>query len=91
MQSKIIFYGGAGSVTGSNFMLDTEDAKYLIDCGLQQGTHEEDNYKPFAYDPAEASHLFISHAHLDHVGRIPFLVKSGFAGTIISTPATRAR
>lgn len=88
MQSKIIFYGGAGSVTGSNFMLDTGSNKYLIDCGLQQGTHEEDNYKPFAYDPKECSHLFISHAHLDHVGRIPFLVKSGFKGQIISTVAT---
>jgi len=88
MQSKLIFYGGAGSVTGSNFMLDTGSQKVLIDCGLQQGTHEEDNYKPFAYDPKACSHLFISHAHLDHVGRIPFLVKSGFAGKIISTVAT---
>jgi metallo-beta-lactamase family protein len=90
MQSKLIFYGGAGSVTGSNFMLDAGDGKYLIDCGLQQGSHEEDNYKPFAYNPKEVSHLFISHAHLDHVGRIPFLVKSGFTGKIISTHATRA-
>ncbi len=88
MQSKITFYGGAGSVTGSNFMLDTGAQKLLIDCGLQQGTHEEDNYKPFAYDPKDCSYLFISHAHLDHVGRIPFLVKSGFVGKIISTAAT---
>jgi metallo-beta-lactamase family protein len=88
MQSKLTFYGGAGSVTGSNFMLDTGSQKVLIDCGLQQGTHEEDNYKPFAYDPKACSHLFISHAHLDHVGRIPFLVKSGFTGAIISTVAT---
>lgn len=89
MQSKITFYGGAGSVTGSNFMLDTGSEKILIDCGLQQGSHEEDNYKPFVYDPKEATHLFVSHAHLDHVGRIPFLVKSGFKGQIISTHATR--
>lgn len=88
MQSKLTFYGGAGSVTGSNFMLDTGSQKILIDCGLQQGTHEEDNYKPFAYDPKECSYLFVSHAHLDHVGRIPFLVKSGFKGKIISTDAT---
>ena len=88
MQSKLTFYGGAGSVTGSNFMLDTGAQKLLIDCGLQQGTHEEDNYKPFAYDPATCSHLFVSHAHLDHVGRIPFLVKLGFKGKIISTAAT---
>ncbi len=70
-------------------MLDTGDAKYLIDCGLEQGAHEEKNYTPFAYDAKQVSHLFISHAHLDHVGRIPFLVKSGFAGKIISTRATR--
>lgn len=88
MQSKLTFYGGAGSVTGSNFMLDTGSQKVLIDCGLQQGSREEDNYKPFAYDPAACSHLFISHAHLDHVGRIPFLVKSGFKGEIVSTVAT---
>ncbi len=75
-------------MTGSNFMLDTGAQKVLIDCGLQQGTHEEDNYKPFAYTPSECTHLFISHAHLDHVGRIPFLVKSGFKGQIISTHAT---
>lgn len=89
MQSKITFYGGAGSVTGSNFMLDTGSQKVLIDCGLQQGSHEEDNYKPFAYTPSEVTHLFVSHAHLDHVGRIPFLVKSGFKGEIISTHATQ--
>lgn len=88
MQSTLTFYGGAGSVTGSNFMLDTGVQKILIDCGLQQGTHEEDNYKPFAYNPSGCSHLFVSHAHLDHVGRIPFLVKSGFKGKIISTVAT---
>lgn len=91
MQSKIIFYGGAGSVTGSNFMLDTGAQKILIDCGFEQGSREKEaeNYKPFAYDPKECSHLFVSHSHLDHVGRIPFLVKSGFAGKIISTHATR--
>lgn len=89
MTSTLTFYGGAGSVTGSNFMLDTGAQKLLIDCGLQQGSHEEDNYKPFAYAPGDCSHLFVSHAHLDHVGRIPFLAKSGFKGKIISTGATR--
>ncbi len=90
MQSTLTFYGGAGSVTGSNFMLDTGSQKVLIDCGFEQGSREkeEENYKPFAYDPVACSHLFISHSHLDHVGRIPFLVKSGFAGKIISTVAT---
>lgn len=90
--SKINFYGGAGSVTGSNFMLDVGDAKFLIDCGLTQGRHnaEEINWEPFAYDPAAVSFLFVTHGHVDHIGRIPKLVKDGFKGRIISTEATKA-
>ncbi|MES2203032.1 MAG: MBL fold metallo-hydrolase [Patescibacteria group bacterium] len=92
MQSKITFYGGAGAVTGSNFMLDSGAAKFLIDCGLRQGRDEDadKNWEPFGYDPKTVSHLIITHAHLDHIGRIPKLVKDGFVGTIISTPATKA-
>jgi metallo-beta-lactamase family protein len=90
MQSKIFFYGAAGSVTGSHFLLDTGDIKILIDCGLRQGMGEEHNWDEFPYDPAQVSRLFVTHAHLDHIGRIPFLVKKGFAGKIISTKATRA-
>ncbi|MCC7500579.1 MBL fold metallo-hydrolase [Candidatus Nomurabacteria bacterium] len=91
-QSTITFYGGAGTVTGSNFMLDTGGAKFLVDCGMQQGSHkdEEKNWVPFAYDAKEVSHLIVTHAHIDHIGRIPWLVKQGFAGTILSTAATRA-
>lgn len=91
-QSTITFYGGAGTVTGSNFMLDTGGAKFLVDCGMQQGSRkdEERNWVPFAYDVKEVSHLIITHAHIDHIGRIPWLVKQGFVGTILSTPATRA-
>jgi metallo-beta-lactamase family protein len=91
MQSTIYFYGGAGSVTGSNFSLDTGDKKILIDCGLEQGAHsaEGSNWEPFAYDPKTVHTLVVTHAHIDHVGRIPFLVKSGFTGPIISTEATR--
>lgn len=91
-ESKIIFYGGAGTVTGSNFMLDTGGAKFLIDCGMQQGRHEAEdkNWVPFAYDPKSVSHLIITHTHIDHIGRIPWLVKQGFTGKIYSTHATRA-
>lgn len=91
-ESTITFYGGAGTVTGSNFMLDTGGAKFLIDCGMQQGRREDEekNWVPFAYDPKEVSHLIVTHAHIDHIGRIPWLVKHGFAGTIISTHATKA-
>ena len=77
-------------VTGSNFLLDTGSGKLLIDCGLMQGMGEEKNWEPFAYNPAEISHLIVTHAHLDHIGRIPRLVRMGFKGKIISTSATMA-
>jgi metallo-beta-lactamase family protein len=90
------FHGGAGSVTGANFLLESDSpegkAAFLIDCGLFQGGQEaeEDNWQPFAYDPATISHLIVTHAHIDHIGRIPFLVRQGFRGTILSTEATKA-
>jgi metallo-beta-lactamase family protein len=91
-QSTVHFYGGAGSVTGSNFLLDTGDEKILIDCGLAQGTKEaqSQNQAPFAYDAASMHYLIVTHAHLDHIGRIPKLVHAGFKGVIYSTEATRA-
>jgi len=81
-------------VTGSNFLLaesKPDGQKFLIDCGLIQGTKkdEEKNHDPFPYDPKAISALFITHAHLDHIGRIPKLVKDGFRGPIYSTPPTR--
>ena len=92
VQSTIHFYGGAGSVTGANFLLETEGFKFLVDCGLAQGRHnaEEDNWDAFAYDPASVPLLIITHAHIDHIGKIPKLVKDGFRGKIISTEPTRA-
>ncbi len=90
MQSTLHFFGAAGSVTGSHFLLDTGDGKILIDCGLRQGAGEEHNWDAFPYDPATVSHLLVTHAHLDHIGRIPLLVKNGFRGEIISTKATKA-
>lgn len=91
-QMNIVFYGGAGSVTGSHFLLDTGGNKILVDCGLQQGEHAADNsnWSDFKYDPKEISHLIITHAHVDHIGRVPFLVKKGFRGKILSTDATKA-
>ncbi len=92
MQSTLSFLGGAGSVTGSNFLLEDGDAKILIDCGLFQGgsAAEAGNWEPFAFDPASISVLINTHAHIDHIGRIPRLVKQGFKGKIISTEATKA-
>ena len=91
----ITFYGGAGTVTGSNFLLqtggDNENFKYLIDCGLMQGGNvcDDCNYDKFPYDPATIKALFITHGHLDHVGRIGKLIKDGFTGPIYSTLPTR--
>lgn len=92
MQSTIYFYGGAGSVTGANFLLESGDIKFLVDCGLAQGRHnaEEDNWEKFAYDPASIPLLIVTHGHIDHIGRIPKLVKDGFRGKIISTELTKA-
>ncbi len=91
MTVRITFCGGAGVVTGSSYLLETEGKKILVDCGLEQGEEfaPEVNLKPFPYDPSEIDALFVTHAHIDHVGRIPQLVKAGFRGIIVSTPPTK--
>jgi metallo-beta-lactamase family protein len=91
MSSTLGFYGGVGSVTGSNFMLDTGELAILVDCGLVQGDKfaQEINAEPFAYDPSKVDVLFVTHAHADHIGRIPKLVRDGFRGTIYSTEPTK--
>ncbi len=88
---KLNFAGGAGTATGSNFLLEVGKIKILIDCGLYQGEKiaEAENRNNFPYDPSSIDFLFITHGHLDHVGRIPKLAKEGFSGTIYSTPATK--
>ncbi len=88
---KLSFCAGTGSVTGANFLLEGEGKKFLIDCGLEQGTSlaDETNWSAFPYNPSEIDILFITHAHIDHIGRIPKLVHDGFKGKIYSTDATR--
>lgn len=89
----VTLYGGAESVTGSNFLVEntTTGKKLLIDCGIEQGKDysEAKAYAPFPYEPQSIDALFITHAHLDHVGRAPRLVKEGFSGTVYMTPPTR--
>lgn len=91
MSSTLGFYGGVGSVTGANFMLDTGAAAILVDCGLVQGDKfaQEVNEAPFVYKPGTVDVLLVTHAHADHIGRIPKLVKEGFQGKIYSTGPTR--
>ena len=88
---RIYFYGATGMVTGSNFLLEVGSKKILIDCGLYQSTHfcDEKNFSPFPYNPADIFAVFITHAHLDHTGRLPKLAREGFTGKIYSTLPTR--
>lgn len=88
-QSTLTFLGGAGSVTGAHFLFETGGMRILIDCGLLQGRGQETNYEDFPYDPSTIDILFITHAHADHIGRVPKLVRDGFRGIIYSTAATR--
>ncbi len=88
---KITFCGGTGQVTGANFLFEADGKKILVDCGLTQGSKIADdiNWEPFPYDPKEIDILFISHAHVDHIGRIPKLIAEGFQGKIYSTIPTK--
>ena len=89
------FFGGTGEVTGSNFLLEFVDEakpiRILIDCGMFQGSKigDEKNREPFVYDPSSIDYLLVTHAHIDHTGRIPKLVKDGFRGKIYSTSPTK--
>ncbi len=85
---KVIPYGGAKTVTGSCFYVEARDVRLLVDCGLFQGLEEKKNHEPFPFDPREIDYLVLTHAHIDHCGRIPLLVKEGFKGKIISTEPT---
>lgn len=88
---KLTFYGGVHLVSGANYLLESDKIKILIDCGLFQGGRfcEEMNFQNFPYQPKEIDAVFITHAHIDHIGRLPKLVKAGFRGRIFSTPPTR--
>ena len=87
---KIQFCGATTGVTGSCHLITTENHRVLLDCGQFQGGKAQDelNYEEFPFDPAEVEYLVLSHAHIDHCGRIPLLVKRGFTGEIYCTDAT---
>lgn len=88
---KLTFYGAAGEVTGSCTLLETSKNKILIDCGMFQGSYdsEKKNADPLGFDASTLTAVLITHAHLDHVGRLPLLVKAGYTGFIYATPPTK--
>lgn len=88
---QITFYGATKTVTGSCFLVETGDYKFLVDCGMYQGSRELDdkNWEEFPFNPASIDYVFLTHAHLDHCGLLPKLVRHGFNGIIVSTDATR--
>jgi metallo-beta-lactamase family protein len=88
---KISFHGADRNVTGSCHLIECAGRRILIDCGLYQGSRElvEENSEDFGFDPASIDFLLLTHAHLDHCGRIPLLSKRGFKGEIITTSASR--
>ncbi|MRR54092.1 MAG: MBL fold metallo-hydrolase [Deltaproteobacteria bacterium] len=88
---KLSFHGADQDVTGSCHMIECAGKRILIDCGLFQGGRDlyDENAEPFGFDPASIDFLLLTHAHLDHCGRLPLLVKKGFRGEILTTAASR--
>jgi metallo-beta-lactamase family protein len=88
---KIKFCGGAERVTGANYLVEVNNTKFLVDCGLIQGRNvcELENFEPFIYQAKEIDFVLITHSHLDHIGRLPKLLSEGFNGYIYSTLPTK--
>jgi metallo-beta-lactamase family protein len=87
---KLSFLGGAGTVTGSKFLIERNDRRVLVDCGLFQGfkTLRLRNWGPFPIEPRRIDAVILTHAHLDHTGYLPLLVKHGFAGPVFCSEST---
>ena len=87
---KVTFLGAAQTVTGSNFLVEAAGQRFLVDCGMYQGkvTAELENSDPFLYDPNTIDFMLLTHAHIDHSGRIPKLYNEGYRGPVYATKAT---
>ena len=88
--ARLTFLGAAGSVTGSKYLVEAAGKRLLMDCGIFQGLREltERNYQPLSIDPKTFDYVVLTHAHLDHTGWLPVLVKAGYKGPIFANPAT---
>ncbi len=87
--AKITFLGAARNVTGSCYLLETAAARVLVDCGLyQERKYQNRNWGPFSFIPETLDAVFLTHAHLDHSGLLPKLVREGYKGKIYCTQAT---
>src|SRR5436305_10414336 len=88
--AKLTFLGAAGCVTGSKYLVEAAGKRLLLDCGIFQGTSDlkDRNFKPLPVDPKTFDYLVLTHAHLDHTGWLPVLVKSGFRGPIYANAST---
>lgn len=87
---ELTFYGAAGEVTGSCYLLETADARILLECGLIQGSAKDEkrNFEPFPFAPQSIDAVVLSHSHIDHSGRIPLLIKSGYRGPVFTHRAS---
>jgi metallo-beta-lactamase family protein len=88
--AKLTFLGAAGTVTGSRYLVEANGKRLLVDCGIFQGSNElsDRNFKPLSIDPRTIDYVVLTHAHLDHTGWLPCLVKAGYRGPIHANPAT---
>src|SRR5258707_5392696 len=88
--AKLTFLGGAGCVNGSKYLVEAAGKRLLVDCGLFQGTNElkDRNWKPLPIDPKTIDYAMLTHAHLDHTGWLPVLVKAGYRAQIFPNQAT---
>ena len=87
---NLTFYGAAGEVTGSCYLLEAAGSRILLECGLIQGSPRDEarNAEPFPFDPASLDAVILSHSHIDHSGRIPYLVKCGYSGPVYTHRAS---